>query len=213
MKDKGELNRLINVEHLSYEEIGKRYGVSGAAIKKSAKKMGISLPVRRVVNSYETFNKGKNLKKEKRYCEQCGKELGLRQYGKFCSVKCFQDNRMERLVCDWKLNPDKYKKENLPSFIRRYLFAKYENKCSNPNCGWCEINQYTGEIPLEVHHIDGDCTNNKEENLVLLCPNCHSLTPNNGSLNNGNSKRYKLKAYKKKIKEIPEEDTVELACL
>ena len=31
--------------------------------------------------------------------------------------------------------------------------------------------------PLEpyedVHHIDGNCTNNKEENLQLLCPNCH----------------------------------------
>jgi hypothetical protein len=31
-------------------------------------------------------------------------------------------------------------------------------------------------IPLEVHHIDGDRTNNDYENLELLCPNCHSLT-------------------------------------
>ena len=36
-------------------------------------------------------------------------------------------------------------------------------------------------IPLEIHHIDGDCTNNKMENLQLLCPNCHSLTSNFGS--------------------------------
>ena len=32
-----------------------------------------------------------------------------------------------------------------------------------------------------MHHIDGDCTNNKMENLQLLCPNCHSLTSNFGS--------------------------------
>lgn len=31
-------------------------------------------------------------------------------------------------------------------------------------------------IKLEVHHIDGDCTNNVLENLSLLCPNCHSYT-------------------------------------
>ena len=59
-----------------------------------------------------------------------------------------------------------------------------------------KVNEFTGKIPLEVHHIDGDCTNNKEENLQLLCPNCHSLTENFGSRNK-NSKRYKLKAYKK----------------
>ena len=32
------------------------------------------------------------------------------------------------------------------------------------------------EIPLEVHHIDGDNQNNELENLQLLCPNCHALT-------------------------------------
>lgn len=48
---------------------------------------------------------------------------------------------------------------------------------------------YTNSIPLEVHHIDGDCTNSFEENLQLLCPNCHSLTDNFGSLNK-ESKRF-----------------------
>jgi 5-methylcytosine-specific restriction endonuclease McrA len=43
-------------------------------------------------------------------------------------------------------------------------------------CGWDEINKYTNKIPLEVEHIDGNWKNNKEENLELICPNCHSLT-------------------------------------
>ena len=30
---------------------------------------------------------------------------------------------------------------------------------------------------------DGDATNNSEDNLQLLCPNCHSLTENYGRLN------------------------------
>jgi len=73
----------------------------------------------------------------------------------------------------------------------------YHNKCEK--CGWGEINPITNRIPLEVHHIDGDCTNNRIENLQLLCPNCHSLTSNFGSVNRGKSKRYKLKEYKKNI--------------
>ena len=32
-------------------------------------------------------------------------------------------------------------------------------------------------IPLELEHIDGDRLNNCLENLKLLCPNCHALTP------------------------------------
>lgn len=32
-------------------------------------------------------------------------------------------------------------------------------------------------IPLELDHIDGNNKNNTKENLKLLCPNCHALTP------------------------------------
>jgi len=33
-------------------------------------------------------------------------------------------------------------------------------------------------IPLELHHIDGNSSNNQLHNLELLCPNCHAQTPN-----------------------------------
>lgn len=32
-------------------------------------------------------------------------------------------------------------------------------------------------IPLELDHINGDPTDNRFENLRVLCPNCHALTP------------------------------------
>lgn len=45
-------------------------------------------------------------------------------------------------------------------------------------CECCGISEWLGQpINLEVHHIDGDRTNNTLENLQLLCPNCHSYTP------------------------------------
>ena len=39
-----------------------------------------------------------------------------------------------------------------------------------------EINPYTRTIPLEIHHKDGNYLHSVEDNLMLLCPNCHSLT-------------------------------------
>ena len=33
-------------------------------------------------------------------------------------------------------------------------------------------------IPLEIHHVDGDRTNNSDENILILCPNCHYFTDN-----------------------------------
>lgn len=43
-------------------------------------------------------------------------------------------------------------------------------------CAKCGIGpEWDGEyLQLEVDHIDSDWTNNKEENLQYLCPNCHA---------------------------------------
>jgi hypothetical protein len=43
-------------------------------------------------------------------------------------------------------------------------------------CGWAEYSM-DGRLPLELDHINGDCTDNRLENLRVLCPNCHSLQP------------------------------------
>jgi len=46
-------------------------------------------------------------------------------------------------------------------------------------CENCLLDEWMSkEIPLELHHIDGDTKNNKLENLTLLCPNCHAGTDN-----------------------------------
>jgi hypothetical protein len=46
-------------------------------------------------------------------------------------------------------------------------------------CECCLATKWLGElIPLELHHKDGDRTNNMLCNIELLCPNCHALTDN-----------------------------------
>ena len=49
-----------------------------------------------------------------------------------------------------------------------------EHRCEN-----CGNTEWLGKkIPLEVHHINGDNTDNRIENIQMLCPNCHALTDN-----------------------------------
>lgn len=44
-------------------------------------------------------------------------------------------------------------------------------------CYKCQATEWMGQpIPLELEHIDGDRSNNRIENLTLLCPNCHAMT-------------------------------------
>ncbi|MFW5895280.1 MAG: HNH endonuclease [archaeon] len=49
---------------------------------------------------------------------------------------------------------------------------------------------------LEIEHIDGNAKNNREENLDLICPNCHSLTSTYKALNSGKGNRDRLKYNK-----------------
>jgi hypothetical protein len=51
-------------------------------------------------------------------------------------------------------------------------------------CEQCGISEWQGRpISLQLHHKDGDGTNNELENLEILCPNCHSLTDTWGGRN------------------------------
>ena|SRR5690606_1649736 len=46
-------------------------------------------------------------------------------------------------------------------------------------CEMCGLSEWLDQpMKFEIHHIDGDRTNNNSENLQVLCPNCHSLTDN-----------------------------------
>jgi endogenous inhibitor of DNA gyrase (YacG/DUF329 family) len=103
-------------------------------------------------------------------CLYCGKDIyelkkrsGSRKY---CSTKCkisaLAENRRQRYKDKRVFGKWTDYKE-----LKKYLINKHK---SCQKCGWRD------EIGvLEGHHIDENRKNNKEENLLLLCPNCHSI--------------------------------------
>lgn len=65
-----------------------------------------------------------------------------------------------------------------------------ENKCENPECG---ISEWHGKpISLQIHHINGVHNDNRLENIMLLCPNCHSQTDTYAGKNSNREKNTTL---------------------
>lgn len=126
-------------------------------------------------------------------CLNCEREI--KRKNKYCSNLCQKEFEYKLYIDKWKngIQSGLKGEYQISNHIKTYLFNKYNNKCAR--CGWGEINIYTNKIPLEVEHIDGNYENNDEENLILLCPNCHSLTATykGANLNNGRKARSKYR--------------------
>lgn len=60
--------------------------------------------------------------------------------------------------------------------LKKLLFSRGIKNRECELCGWAE-RSIDGRIPVELDHINGIHTDNRLENLRILCPNCHSLQP------------------------------------
>lgn len=84
-----------------------------------------------------------------------------------------------------------HKSKNLSVIKKRLIYFNLkEHKCEI--CGNNIWNDK--EIPLELHHLDGNSYNNSLDNLQLVCPNCHAQTDNYRGKKNKKSKE-KLEFY------------------
>lgn len=125
------------------------------------------------------FNNKK--RKKIKFCKCCHTQISRRNI--FCSIKCQHEYSYQKTINDWLLLGGVI---GVPT-LKRYLKETFGEKCSV-----CSISEWNGKpIVLELEHKDGNYTNNKLDNVCLLCPNCHSQTDTYKSKNKGNGRHYR----------------------
>jgi len=149
--------------------------------------------------SYKIKSTNDRTKSPDGLCLNCNKLLtdGCLAY---CSKECQKNKKYSEYIDKWKNNEvsGNYSNEEMISnYVRKYMLDKAGNKCQE--CGWDKINKKTGKRPLNINHIDGNSNNSSETNLEVLCPNCHSLTHNYGSLNKGKGRKGRLSKIRDKV--------------
>lgn len=138
------------------------------------------------------YNNSKRPHKNIKYCLTCNSKIDNgRKKATYCNNKCQKEYEYAEYIKQWKEGLVSEKIGNRLSFhIRKYMLEKNNYSCEECGCNW--VNPKSNKTILEVHHIDGNAFNNKEENLKVLCPNCHAMTENYKNNNeNGRSKRLK----------------------
>lgn len=122
-------------------------------------------------------------------CLRCGTTERTNS-GPYCSWECWNEDRYTRTgsfarwMADWTSGVESgTRADGKPDHrVRQALVLLRGQRCEQ--CGWDKVNPVSGRVPLHVDHITGDRSRNRPEELRLLCPNCHSLTPNYQHLNN-----------------------------
>lgn len=122
--------------------------------------------------NYEQFDADKEY-----FCLNCGKKIDnpyASKMNKFCSKKCSAEYKHKKIIDMWKNGEYHGSSETIPKAIKTYLLEKSNYKCEE--CGFEGYNKLTNKTILQIHHKDGDSSNNSENNLQVLCPNCHAMT-------------------------------------
>ncbi len=107
-------------------------------------------------------------------CVSCGIERLLdiyRKDNKYCSNRCQIDFQNLQKVEEWKITGKTGTVGTAP-WLKKYILEKQNGKCAE--CGISEWNN--SPIVFDFEHRDGNSSNNLEENICCLCPNCHSQT-------------------------------------
>ena len=127
-----------------------------------------------------------------RHCIGCGTELSKRSQKMYCGNACQALVRRDANIKLWLESGEAWVDSRRGHYIRAYLAEAQSGRCAI--CGGASTWQ---DLPLVLvlDHIDGNPTNNRRENLRLICPNCDSQLPTYKSRNRGNGRSYRRKRY------------------
>ena len=113
-------------------------------------------------------------------CRSCGKVFNPHtdSRGLYCSNQCQKDYEHTMYIERWLQGLERGwigQTRQVSNHVRRWVRETKGTACQQ--CGWDEKHPVDGAVLTELDHIDGDAENVSPENLRVLCPNCHSMTP------------------------------------
>ena len=119
-------------------------------------------------------------------CKVCGKQTT----SKYCSHEC--STAAQRLRSRNKiLETGSFAKVCSKGPAKRYML-----ETQGHNCAICGITEWQGKpAPLLMDHIDGNSSNNKIDNIRLVCGNCDMQLPTYKNKNKGKGRAYRRARY------------------
>jgi hypothetical protein len=129
-----------------------------------------------------------------RQCRGCGSPLLKRSQKVYCGNACQASARRDTSTKLWLEYGEARIDSHQGHYIRDYLADAQSGCCAI--CGgasaWLGL-----PLALVLDHIDGDPTNNRRENLRLICPNYDSQLATYKSRNRGKGRHYRRQRYAK----------------
>lgn len=172
--ERRDLVSRLRSEGLSYNAISRRLGIAKATVAYHARRLGVPADDR-CARRYdwkqiqEAVNDGMSVR-------ECRERFG------FAKATWTKAVRRGAIVPREWITPIE---ELLVAGCRRgraHVKARLINEGLKENrCEICGIAEWRGKpLSMELHHVNGDGSDNRLENLQLLCGNCHAQTDNWG---------------------------------
>jgi len=219
-KEKDNLEKYVNEFRESNVIISKRYGVSSETIRRVLKKFEITrklpsitkrTPVRcndeEIISVVKKSNSISDLLKNLKLKENGGNRIWI--LGKIKKLG-LDISHFSRYSSHGHHSSKKIDLKNILVDNSTYQSSKLKNRLISEGlkerrCECCGNISWNGEeIPLELHHINGNHFDNRIENLQILCPNCHSLITNH-DMKNKDQKPYCVPFSKTEILDLYKE--------
>lgn len=183
----GELISLFNEFDGDVKKVIEATGLHRNTIHKRLKLLGLIEETRKVsdIDIIEACNSSINMRAA---CDKLGMGMyAFKRRAKHLGVYRGINKKREPSSLGYEL--DDILNGKHPTYnIHRLKLRLYEAKIFKDECSKCGFNEHREGFEhsvCQLHHINGDPRDHRLENLEILCPNCHALTPNFGF-----SKRY-----------------------